>query len=300
VNFSALTLGSPQCYSRYDYVDQLILQTLAPICVVVLLLISLMLHLIANRNEGTDSRSQIITRYLTLFFILTYLVLPSTSTTIFGAFTCRSIDPDNVAPDTPLYLRNDLSISCSSSRYHLGVYWAIVMIFVYPIGIICMYAYVLYINREDIINQQETESQVVDPIPTSKIGVLSGDGTVSPSASTHARSGVMQYVTSKEIEFLHKAYEGRCWYWEVVETARRLLLTAVLSVVTVGTASRHQDVYHISVVCFRLGLPLAECLTTHRRRGTHMCTCLFIRLYAFFPVVPFISFIYLFGLHRLT
>jgi hypothetical protein len=39
----------------------------------------------------------------------------------------------------------------------------------------------------------------------------------------------MQYVTSKEIEFLHKAYEGRCWYWEVVETARRLLLTAVLS-----------------------------------------------------------------------
>jgi hypothetical protein len=130
-----------------------------------ILLISLMLHLRASRNEGIALRSQIITRYLILLFFLTYLVLPSTSTTIFGAITCRSIDPENLVPGTPKYLRNDLSISCSSSRYHFGVHWAIAMIFVYPIGITCMFAYVLYVNREDVINQQETDNQVVDPIP---------------------------------------------------------------------------------------------------------------------------------------
>ena len=221
---------------------------MAPIFLVVLLLISLMLHLAANRKEGVERRSQIITRYLTLFFILTYLVLPSTTTTIFGAFTCRSIDPGNIVPGTPQYLRNDLSISCSSSRYYFGVHWAIAMIFVYPIGITCLYAYVLYVNREDIINQQEIESPVVVPIPSLKTGVPGGEEAICPSPSASARSGVMQYVTFKEIEFLHKAYEGRCWYWEVVETVRRLLLTAVLSVVTVGTAAGHLQCA-LSVFC---------------------------------------------------
>ena len=226
MNFSALTLGSPQCYARYDYVDQLIVQTLAPLCVVALLLISFIVHLVAIRDKDAIQRSQIITRYLTLFFFVTYLVLPSVTITIFGSFSCRSIDPENVMPGTPQYLRNDLSISCSSPRYYYGVYWAIAMIFIYPVGIISMYAYVLYINRVEIMNRHL------------------GPETVGPDAPPEAvasRTGIMQYVTSKEIQFLHQAYEGRCWYWEVEETIRRLLLTAVLSVVTVGTLQYISD-----------------------------------------------------------
>ena len=206
---SAVSIGSPQCYYKYDYIDKLFLQTLAPIAAVALLGIAVAFHMRINPNMKKEDKAKIIARYLTLFFLLTYLVLPSTTTTIFGAFTCQSIDPDNVMPGTPQYLRNDLSISCSSSRYYLGFYWAIAMILVYPIGITCMYGYVLYINRENII---------------------------SPSSESTTRLGPMQYITDKEIEFLHKAYEGKYWYWEVVETIRRLLLTAVLSVVTVGTS----------------------------------------------------------------
>ena len=255
VNFSALTLGSPQCYARYDYVDQLIVQTLAPICVMLLLLFSFIIHMISMRKEDKEIRSQIVTRYLTLFFFLTYLVLPSTSTTIFGAFTCRSIDPDNTVPGTPQYLRNDLSISCSSNRYHLGVYWAIVMIFVYPIGITSLYAYVLYVNREDIVSQNDMEATNIIAIET-RVVSFKTDATGSEKAtstSTSTRGGLMQHITYKEIQFLHKAYEGRCWYWEVVETIRRLLLTAVLSVVTVGTVcstySICHNIYNITVHC---------------------------------------------------
>ena len=237
MNFSALTLGSPQCYARYDYVDQLVLQTLAPICVVALLLFSFAVHMTTIRNEGAQLRSQIITRYLTLFFFLTYLVLPSTTTTIFGAFTCLSIDPDNLVPGTPQYLRNDLSISCSSSRYHFGVHWAIAMIFVYPVGILSMYAYVLYVNREDIVSQNDMESGNTPAVGVTVVSAKTDatDGEKAASTSTSTRGGLMQHITYKEIEFLHKAYEGRCWYWEIVETVRRLLLTAVLSVLTVGT-----------------------------------------------------------------
>ena len=208
----------------------LFLQTLGPIAVVVLLAIAFSFHMKAAQNMDITRQSQIIARYLTLFFLLTYLVLPGTTTTIFGAFTCQSIDPDNVMPGTPRYLRNDLSISCSSPRYHMGVYWAIAMIFVYPIGITSMYAYVLYVNRDDIKNARLTDVPI-------------------PSSQTTTREGFMQYITSKEIEFLHKAYEGKYWYWEVLETIRRLLLTAVLSVVTAGTLQYGSDVIMILYHC---------------------------------------------------
>ena len=52
-------------------------------------------------------------------------------------------------------------------------------------------------------------------------------------------------VSPAELTFLYLAYEGHVWYWEVVETARRLLLTAVVSVV--GTGSAAQIVFGIII-----------------------------------------------------
>jgi hypothetical protein len=43
------------------------------------------------------------------------------------------------------------------------------------------------------------------------------------------------YITPKELFFLHQAYEPQYWYWEIIETARRLFLTAVMSIVATGT-----------------------------------------------------------------
>jgi hypothetical protein len=64
--------------------------------------------------------------------------------------------------------------------------------------------------------------------------------------------GIMKYVTKSELNFLHKAYEGRCWYWEIVETCRRLLLTAVVSVVASGTSA--QIVFSIFVAVLYIKL----------------------------------------------
>jgi len=43
-------------------------------------------------------------------------------------------------------------------------------------------------------------------------------------------------VTPEEIKFLWKAYRPKYWFWEVIETIRRLLITGVLSVIYVGTS----------------------------------------------------------------
>ena len=43
-------------------------------------------------------------------------------------------------------------------------------------------------------------------------------------------------VVARQLGFLHGAYERQYYYWEVIETTRRLLLTAVVSVVGTGTS----------------------------------------------------------------
>ena len=49
----------------------------------------------------------VIGHYTSCILLLTYLVLPTVSTFIFGAFGCINIDPSGVMPGTPMYLRHD-------------------------------------------------------------------------------------------------------------------------------------------------------------------------------------------------
>ena len=71
-----------------------------------------------------------------------------------------------------------------------------------------------------------------------------GDGSTAPPAAEGA-TNVMDLL-SNEIGFLHNAYRGSCWYWEVVEACRKLLLTAVLSIVATGQSA--QIVFAICVI----------------------------------------------------
>lgn len=47
---------------------------------------------------------RIIGQYVTLFLLLTYMVLPSVSSTIANAFSCTNVDPDNVDGGDDSYL----------------------------------------------------------------------------------------------------------------------------------------------------------------------------------------------------
>lgn len=49
------------------------------------------------------------------------------------------------------------------------------------------------------------------------------------------------------IRTLYQAYEPHYWYWEVVEIIRRLLLTAVVSVMLSGTSAQMVICVAISV-----------------------------------------------------
>ena len=82
---------------------------------------------------------------------------PSVSTTIFGMYNCVDIDPNAQIPGTPTYMSQDYSIACNSSRYTFGLVWASIGILVYPIGVLSLYAYCLWSNKDDIIKKKTAE-----------------------------------------------------------------------------------------------------------------------------------------------
>jgi len=130
------------------------------------------------------------------------------------------------------------------------------MIVVYPVGILSLYLVFLYNNRDAIMaikadegdakRQQETHDRSPgEDIPPATD--IAGGATrrrhgrwrlLAPVQLATLRRVSWRVVGPAELTFLFAAYDGHVWYWEVVETTRRLLLTAVVSVVGIGSTGQ--------------------------------------------------------------
>lgn len=195
----------------YDAIDSLVVNTLYPIVVVALLWIARSVHFYVKGSKDASRQALISGRYFNLFLVFTYLILPFTSVTIFQTFSCQDVDPDDVESGGDDYMTVDYSVSCSSSKYHFGVAWAIASIFVYPIGIPSYYFYVLYSARADIKGRES-------------------------AANNQDYTQRNHHLNS--IQLLYEQYKPEVWYWEIVETANRLLLTGVLVVISQGSGAQ--------------------------------------------------------------
>jgi hypothetical protein len=83
-------------------------------------------HIQARKSK--DRRNIVIDAVL----VISFLVLVSTSTTLFNYFKCDTFYEAQGGKQSYLYL--DYSVSCLSSRYKSYTAYAIVMIAIYPIG----------------------------------------------------------------------------------------------------------------------------------------------------------------------
>ena len=208
-------------------------------------------------------------KYLNYSFYLSYLVLPAVTTIIFKMFLCTNVDPDGEDSSTAdLFLTADMNISCTSPYYYRGVVYACLMIILYPVGIPLAYFVLLYRSREEIrtrvsvdgVPMRPAEAGAVDEAAdepaTTANPMLADDGDIElsdiktkhsideaitdPTAETEteieANEPTKLSVSAANLAFLWKAYEPRYWYWEVIETTRRLMLTAALSAISPGSA----------------------------------------------------------------
>lgn len=250
LNLNVMSVVPINCGSgSYNFIDKLVMMTLAPIGFSLLLLIGCMVecarHAIRvsflSAESEEDAVTRIKSRYLTLFFLLTYLVLPNVATTIFRTFLCTDVGPKDATTDVnDRYLTADMRISCDSDYYQRGVIYASFMIVVYVVGIPLMYAVLLYRSRKDIAGRYGKEIELVDGLSSKSLSAkaryaLTGSGKrKNPLALRHDPAAHQAQMVS----FLWISYKPEFWYWEIVETTRRLLLTAVLSVCGPGTAAQ--------------------------------------------------------------
>ena len=112
-----------------------------------------------QRERHDIRQTQIVQRYMFIFLFASYSVLPSVTTSIFNTFPCTNIDPDGEDSDGAgdYFMRSDLDMSCDAHAYHMAVAWAVAMIFVYPIGLPCLYWYILSREKDAIISREMDE-----------------------------------------------------------------------------------------------------------------------------------------------
>ena len=263
VNLSIVSLVPIGCTNKFTFIDTLIMVTMAPICAVCLLVVAFVFSYSSarraiqddrNRKKGDKQRkfNEIKARYLGYFFYLTYLVLPSVTTTISQMFVCTDVDPAREDPEQEdWFLTADMSISCTSDYFYGGVAYACIMILVYPVGVTSLYFALLYERRGELVTRNDPGSAEIISEKDSMVSrPTDADADADADADTDAtderysgavdsqHAGRRTSATAARISFLWQAYKPAYWYWEIVETSRRLMLTAVLSVCDPGTSEQ--------------------------------------------------------------
>jgi hypothetical protein len=129
---------------------------------------------------------------------VTFLVVTAATTTIFKVFPCDEFDNGDV------YLRADYSIRCDSGQQAWALY-GILMILVYPVGVLCLYSGLLWRNK----------------------------ARIRESVDVRARDEAL-----KGMAFLFDSYKPEFWWFEVFETSRRLAMTGILGAIAPGSDSQ--------------------------------------------------------------
>ncbi|GMI35260.1 hypothetical protein TeGR_g13189 [Tetraparma gracilis] len=137
-NLDFVSLTPMGCVVPITYHHQLLGYTILPLLAfAALLALYKVLSARASRGGSNESRDQVFNTFL----VLTFFVLPTTSTKILNTFACDEFD------DGTRWLKGDLSIDCDSATHKFFEFYAAGMILVFPVGIPAMYFALLYKSK---------------------------------------------------------------------------------------------------------------------------------------------------------
>lgn len=189
LNFDLSLALSPGCMFRFDFHDRLLLVTIGPLIAGGILGATYVIASWKSRSGSEEVRQHIRQKHTSAALLVTFFVYSNVSSVVFQTFACEELD------DGKNYLRADYRIECDSPEHGRAITYAVFMVLLYPLGIPTLYATLLFRNR-NVLNDETVRREQV--------------------------SGV------KSISDLWKPYKPTRFYYEVVECARRILLTGVL------------------------------------------------------------------------
>ena len=146
--------------------------------------------------RGKGRAEEIREKYFNATLALTYLTLPTITTMIFSMIPCDSLDTGMK------YLRADYEIDCNDDSAFFWGFYTVLMILTFPIGVTSIYSYLLWKNRARInkpVEEREKDQRLM------------------------------------AIGFLFDPYKPEFWFFEIIETVRRLAMTGVLSTIEPGS-----------------------------------------------------------------
>lgn len=201
VNFDLSWIWSMTCVLDVGFHGRLVIATVGPIvCVVILGATYVFARRRIPRTDTTTLR-EIRQKHVSALVWLAFLVYSSASSLVFQTFACDRLD-DEELENGRTYLRADYRIDCDSSRHKAFEVYAAFMILMYPMGVPLFFAYLLLPNR-DVLTVEETRAD---------------DERVTSSSS------------------LWMPYRPGCFFYELVECAKRVLLTGVVVFIFPNTA----------------------------------------------------------------
>jgi hypothetical protein len=282
VNLDTSWLLSAGCILHVNFYDKLLLTTLAPL---VIALIILVIHCRARyicykKTDLVEVLAHAKAKHLSVFLTFTFLIYSTVSTVVFQTFACDYLEDTKES-----WLRADYSISCDTDTHAVFRKYAIVMVVLYPIGILAIYTGLLIRHRHNLnpTTTATTATAITDidvvkptclrallnPVLQSFKGyygstAIKANATVAAADNQQQQQPQQQQPQQQEqlddtrqndtsltpIKFLWSPYRQEVYWWELVECIRRLLLTGFLVFILPGTAGQS------AVACVFAGLSL--------------------------------------------
>ena len=158
--------------------------------------------------------------------LVTYLVVPTVTTTVFRTFVCEPFDAE-VGGElrTDRLLVADVTVDCGSASYAAHRIFALLMVAVWPVGVPLWYFVLL----------RDARARIDPEVDGEKARMKADGGEARVGLALEIRDGD---ASIQHLSLLYGPYEGEFWYWEIVELLRRVAATSVVMVVSDGDVSR--------------------------------------------------------------
>lgn len=222
------------CVRNLNHYDRLLASTAFPIVLITGMNLLLITPLEAI-SQARHCRYRRKHSKLALAIIVLFFAYSSASQVIALTFVCQKFEEEGAS-----FLRADLSIRCGGMSYNYWFMYAVIMTFVWPLGMPSIFFCLCWRERRRI-----------DPLQMTK-----KDSKVSLEAKNdHVGRAVAQRQFDPEIhaiKVLWLPYEPEFWYWESIISAQRMMLTFVASLVKPGTPVQPIFCLCVAIVFLRL------------------------------------------------
>ncbi|GMI07724.1 hypothetical protein TrVE_jg5000 [Triparma verrucosa] len=206
------------CYQKITFFTRLVGTTLGPLLFVIIMFIFGWISVQTTKQQAKkEARKSMVMKGI---LMVSFVFLPSASFVVFQSFSCGE---DNL-------LSADPAVNCESTEYSLIVLYALVMLFIWPIGVPFYYLYVLGKHYGPSADEMQ---ETVNRWLSGQFGLKEEE-----QAKMEERYMLLEEQAPPYLRVLNAEFEAPCWWVPVFEQYRKLAITGVTILFGAGTVDQ--------------------------------------------------------------